>query len=265
MFGSDEVLWYNPPGSTWGQLGYAVPNCAGKFYSYNNTIVELTGVIGRNLSAIMHHTDASLRKPPSINTLIRVHRLIVRARTLLSARAVPPGKLNFEPTHATPAKEVHLLFPCPFFKVRNFHLKSWAGYMFNALTEAIQHTENKIEYEISTDFAGLIGQYLQRVYVRMATELFGVARDLAEKPDFILTDAVLSSYDPGQFYTSTELMDVADVPPTPVATEDDLKLLTDGIPANLLLGVMPYPIGNEESLDKAVVSATGTFVPPPGP
>jgi hypothetical protein len=271
-FRTDEILWYNV--GVWGQLGYACPNFGENPSTVNNSIAYLVQVIGRNLSAVMHHGDVDSRTPPTINTLMRVHKLVTRARSILAGRAVPANKPRFEPVHATPAPEVFLVFPVPYFKARNVWLKEWCALTLNAIGEACQHTDNRVEFEISLEFAGLVGQYLQRVYVRMATELFQVALADAEKPDFALTDAHFQGYNPAKFFTSTELIDT--VPPLDlIPTEDDLAVLTDGIPANMLTGLSNYPRGTLSPIASPVVSqaaskpasvpATAAFAPPPGP
>lgn len=269
-FGTDEILWYNV--GVWGRLGYAVPNFGDNPTTLNSTIAYLVDGVGRNLAATMVHSDADSRVPPSINTLMRVHKLITRARSILAGRAVGPATLRMEPVHATPSVQDFTIFPCPFFKVRNVWMKEWAGLIFNALSEAMQHTENRIEYEISTDFAGTIGQYLQRVYVRMATELFQVPLVDAQKPDFTLTDAIFATYNPSKFFAATELIDT--IPPfVDIPTEDDHAVLFDGIPATKLVGVTRYPsatptasgLGSTPSATVTVTASAPSFVTPPAP
>lgn len=268
-FRTDEILWYNPPGASWGELGYAAPNVGDDTHTLNNSIAYLVGVMGRNLSAVMHHVDTDMRRPPSINTLIRVHKLITRARSIISSRAVPHNKLRMEPLHATPAPEAFLIFPVPYFKVRSPYLKEWCGLILNAISEACQHTENKIEYEFSTEFAGLIGQYLRRVYVRMATELLGVPLIEAEADNYTISDAVFGSYDPTKYFTTTELIDTVGIL-SELRTEDDLEVLTNGIPAHQLvgLGTWPLTLSGEGATSVAVsspVPTTGSWVSPPAP
>jgi hypothetical protein len=282
VFRSDEVLWYNPPGSIWGRLGYACPNFGDDPATLNNSIAYLVQVIGRNLSAVMHHGDADLRRPPSVNTLIRVHKLITRARSILAGRAVPPGQPRMEPVHATPAPEVFLIFPVPYFKVRNAWMKEWCGLALNALGELMQHTDNRVEFEIGLECAGLVSQYLQRIYVRMATELLQVPLAEASKPDFLLQEQVFAAYDPAKWFTSSELIDTVS-PLDLVPTEDDLRVLTDGIPATQLVGLGRYPSGLDVQARADDLGSVGSpavgpasaaspgqpaapaFVPPPGP
>jgi hypothetical protein len=240
VFRTDQALWYN--NGVWGELGFAVPNFGDDQSTLNTSIHYLVDVMGRNLQAVMMHPDADQRTPPSINTLTRVHKLITRARSILAGRAVAPATPDMEAIHASPAETEFIIYPVPYFKVRNTWMKEWAGLILNAISEATQHTENRKAYEISTTFSGLIGQYLHRVYKLMSTELFGVAAADAAKLDFTLTDQQLTSYDPSKFFTSTELIDV--VPPVAlVPTEDDLRVLTNGIPASKLVNLQKYSSG----------------------
>ena len=259
-FRTDQALWYNV--GVWGELGYAVPNFGDDTETLNSGIHYLTEVMARNLSAVMHHPDVDLRTPPSINTLIRVHKLVNRARSILAARAVASGTPNMEPAHSSPAPEVFIIYPVPYFKVRNKWLKEWCGLILNALCEAYQHTENRKAFEISEEFASRIGQYIRRVYKLMATELFNVPLEEAVKDTFVLTDAQLAAYNPSAFFTSTELIDV--VPTLSlVPTEDDLQFLTSGIPATMLLNLQRYPGGQPPAGDVNMNGAAATASPGP--
>ncbi len=262
-FGSDAFLWYNV--GDFAPLGLAVPNFGNDTESQNSTIRNLTEVIGRNLQAVMFHSDARLRTPPSINTLRRIHALCTRARSILASRAVPASQLNMEPAHALPASEEFLVFPAPYFKVRNSWLKEYCGLVLLAVTEAFQHQENARPIEISEAFSGLVGQYIHRVYQMMAVELFRVPLADAQARDFTLTDEQLRAYNPSAWFTQTELIDT--VPPdewTP--TEDDLEVLTNGIPISQLPVLTRWPSGAGTSPTGGVAAtASGeAFAAPPG-
>ena len=252
MFGTDEPLWYNV--GVWGELGFAVPNFGNDTGSINSTIHKLVSVIGRNLQAVMLHGDANRRTPPSINSCTRVHKLVVRARSILAGRAIAPGTPNMEAVHSTPARREFVIFPLPYFKVRNEFMKEWAGLALDALSEAMQHTENAQALEVSLNFSGLVGQYLHRIYRLMATELFGVPVADASKLDFTLTDAQLAAYDPGKYFTQTEMIDTVPLLAS-LPTEDDLETLTNGIVASQLVGLQRYPSGVQPA-----VSASGSPV-----
>jgi len=237
---NDAFLWYNV--GEWGKYGLAVPNYSNDTKSQNSTIRYLTEVVGRNLQALMWHPDARLRTPPTINTITKIHKLCTRARSILAGRAVPPATPNMESAHALPAPEEFLLYPTPYFKVRNAWMKEYAGLVLLALTEAIQHQENARPIEISEPFAGLFGQYIHRAYRLVATELLRVPVSEASKLDFTLTDEQLRSYNPAAWFTSTEMIDT--VPPMEEQpTEDTLEVLTSGIPISQLPVLGRWPSG----------------------
>lgn len=279
---SDGILWYSV--GVFGDLGYAVPNPSNDVGSLNPNIIDFVQLAGANVFNIMHHEDVDLRIPPSINTLKRVHKLVVRSSQILTGRAVPPGKDNMETEHVRPGGETFLVYPVPYFRVRNPFLKRWAGYALMMLAEAMQHTENRKQVEISTDFAGLMGQYLTRIYRNMAIELFGKTVADVETAGFVLKDADFAAYDPGKFFTSTEMTDT--VPSLGnVYTEDQLDTLRAGIPVTSLPALQPWPqdlsrfykdlrAGDATATDyagsaspaKAAAAVVGVnFPPPPGP
>lgn len=238
VINTDAALWYNV--GEFGEVGYAVPNWSDDPGSLNPRIIELVSMTGRNLFHIMHHEDADLRTPPSINTVRRVHKLYIRNGQLLSAHAVPPGELNLETRHVQPAGEVFRVYPIPYFKVRNRFMKEWAGNIMIMLSEAMQHTENRKTIEISTTFASHVGQYMLRVYRSMAIDLFGKTREEVRVKGFLLTEEELAAYDPSKFFTSTEMVDT--VPHLGyVFTEDRLALLAEGIPVTSLPRMQPWP------------------------
>jgi hypothetical protein len=145
-----------------------------------------------------------------------------------------------EVSHARPAGEVFRVFPVPFFLVRNQFMRRWAELILMSLAEAMQHTENRKSLEISTNFAGTVGQYIKRVYINMAIELFGKTREIASTDGFILTDADFAAYNPASFFTQTEMVDT--VPRLDrVFTEDQLDVLAEGLSVTELPDMKPWP------------------------
>ncbi len=270
---TDAVLWYNV--GVFGDAGYAVPNWSNDVGSLNPQILDWVELVGRNLFHIMHHEDVDLRIPPSINTCKRIHKLYLRAANVLAGRSVAPGEDNMEVLHARPAGEVFRVYPVPYFKVRNPFLRRWVGLVLVSLSEAMQHTENRKELEISTAFAGQVGQYVKRVYTNMAIELFGVPRETAMAPGFALSDDQLRSYNPAAFFTGTEMVDT--VPRLDrVFTEDRLALLAEGIPVTELpADLAPWPTNlsnfyESSRTDSTMPGRTGSssvtvapIIPPP--
>ena len=236
---TDAVLWYNV--GLFGDLGYAYANPSDDIGSLNPNIIDFVSIVGQNLFAIMNHEDVDMETPPSINTVWRIHKLYKRSISILSGRAVPPGELNMETAHVSPGGEVFKVYPIPYFLVRNNFMKRWAGLVLMSLSEAMQHTENRKTIEISTTFAGQVGQYYTRVYENMAIELFGKTREQVRVPGFLLTEAELAAYDPTLWFTGTELVDT--VPPLNyVFTDDRLKVLRAGINVTDLPEMQPWPL-----------------------
>ena len=170
---TDGFLWYNV--GEWQQYGLAVPNW-GKDQnrkSQNSAIRDLVQIVGRNLCAVMWHADSRLRTPPSINTITRVHRLCVRARALLAANAVPANVTFMEPAHAIPAPEEHLVYPVPYFNVRNQFMKRWCNLGLLALTEAMQHQENARPLQFSVTISHLHLKLLFRLRLLLLRQLIG--------------------------------------------------------------------------------------------
>jgi len=276
---TDAMLHYNL--GVFGEAGYAVPNWSNDVGSLSPTILELVDLTGQNLFLMMHHEDVDLRLPPSINTCKRVHKLYLRLASILAGRSIPPGQNNMETKHVRPGGEIFRVYPVPYFKVRNRFMKQWAGWILMLLAEAMQHTENRKEVEISTSFAGEIGQYMTRVYRNMAIELFRKVKEEAEKDGFVLTEADFTAYNPAEFFTSTEMVDT--VPRLDrVFTEDRLELLREGIPVTELPDLKPWPTNltnfYELTREDATLGISPTTVreagavteapiipPPPGP
>lgn len=256
---NDAILWYDV--GIFGKAGYAVPNWSNDVGSLNPQILDLVDNTGRNLFHIMHHEDADLRIPPSVNTCRRIHKLYIRLGNILAARSIPPGKDNMETLHVKPAGEVYRVFPVPFFRVRNQFMRRWAALILTSIAEMMQHTENRKELEISTKFAGDVGQYLKRVYRNMSIELFGKTVAQTEVDGFALQDADFAAYNPGAFFTSTEMVDT--VPRLDrVQTEDALELLAEGIPVTSLpADVRPWPADLTNFYATTRTDATLTGIP----
>jgi hypothetical protein len=241
---TDSILWYSVPG-VFADQGYAVPNPGDDPATMNPTIADLVSLMGKNVYSIMHHHDANMTRPPSVMTLERIHKLYVRAVQVLAGRMVGDGERKLEPQHVTPALRVFRVYPCPFFLVRSPYMQRWCEWMFYAISEAMQHTENREPFEISERFAGTVGQYIKRVYDNMAVEMFGKTKEQVKSPEFRLVDADFRGYDPDSYFTSTEMDDTVS-PLGQVLTEDQRKVLTAGILVTDLPQLQPWPLNLSE-------------------
>lgn len=263
---TDALLWYNV--GDWSKYGLAVINVGDDRYSQNSTIVNLNNLIGRHLQSIMATPDAKLASPPSINRIVQAMRMVERIRSVLSSRAVAPGTQLMETTHALPAPEEFRVYPVPYFKCRQPWMKEMCGLTLLALTDMVQHTENARPLEITTTFAGQIGQYFQRIYIRTGVELLQLPASNFDKPDYTIPLEAYRSYNPANWASSTELIDTV---PSLIdwPTEDDLQVLTDGIPVSQLPELKPWPNGlnlngTASSGGTATVSSNPAFVTAPG-
>lgn len=235
---TDSILWYNV--GIFGDMGYAVPNPSNDVGTLNPNLFDITNLIGRGVFLMMHHEDADMSVPPSINTLRRVHKLYVRVAQIVSNRAVPDGTQRMESDHVSPAGEIFRVWPHPYFKVRNAYMKRWCMWMDYLLADLFQHTENRLQVEISVRVAQTVQKYMHRVYSNMAVELFGKTREEVFAPAFLLTDEDLAAYNPAAFFTDQEMID-----PVPaldnVLSEDRRAHLSEGIPLSELPELQPWP------------------------
>lgn len=265
-FGNDNFFWYNVPG--WEDQGLAVPNWGNMERTQNSEIRYLTEVVGRNLQAIMFHPDTRLTSPPTLNTLTRIHKLCTRFRDIVSARMVREGVGELyqpESQHAMPAAEEFVVFPVPFFTVRNRWLKEYCQLILLFLTESMQDQENARPLQISEAFAKRVSPYIQRVYKLMATELLRVPEADAEKPDFTISAAQLAAYAPSQYFTATELIDVA-AKPEEVSTELDRTVLQAGIPISRLPKLPYWPESyNVKGTGISAAASSSSFPSAAGP
>ncbi|WP_339739197.1 hypothetical protein [uncultured Maricaulis sp.] len=244
---SDAVLWYNV--GVFGEMGYGIPNPSDDYGTINPTIAQFVSGAGSQLFTIMHHEDARQRRPPTLNTIMRIHRLYQSSSRMLAGRMVPSNELNMESQHIQVGGEIFRVFPVPYFMVRNSYMRRWAGFAMMMISEAMQHTENARSMEVSDNFVGLMGQYLRRIYTEMAIELFGKTREEALDPIFSLQDSDFQSYNPHDAFPGTEFVDT--VPPlNRVMTEDQLGVLRDGIPVSELPQLSEWPVNLRAVYDR---------------
>jgi hypothetical protein len=257
---TDAILWYNV--GTFGEAGFAVPNPSDDPTTVNQTIADLVSIIGRNLLAINQRDDAALRIPPSINVLRDVHKLYVRIRQIVAARAVPHHEPLFETQHVSPAAFPFRLHPTPYFKLRNPFMQRWTGAMLVLMSELMQHTENRRSSDITVTVGALVGAHMNRMYANMAAELFGKTRAEVQVEGFLLQDADFSTYNPSQFFTQTERIDTVS-PQRFIFTEDQLASVANGIEATALpASVRPWPgTGNMSSSSSSSVGSSAQATP----
>lgn len=211
-----------------GEMGYAIANCGDDTETKNYNIAELVTLVGENLFLVMHEDDVFMRTPPSINVIRMIHALYIRVGKLLDSRSLGDGEMRFKAVHSTPSLTTFKVFPVPFFKVENTWLRRWCELCLRCISEMMQHTENATTDDITIHFARIVGAYMSRIYINMAIELFGVSKDVASAPGFVLSEEQLKGYNWSKFVTLTESVDTVPALGWSV-TEDTVRVLRAGI------------------------------------
>jgi len=235
----DSVLWYNVPG-TFEDAGLGVPNWGNDLGTFNTRIYQLVEMIQTHNQWLMFHRDSDLAAPPDIGLLRSIHKLYERVTVYLNKWAIPFNEEKFKPVHATPVGKIWKVYPTPYFFVNNTFLKDVSGHLLLLACELMQHTENVYGGDISLRIKEVCASYLNRIYTDMAAFHFGKTKEETSTPGFLLTEADFESYDPDAYYTDVERL--ATVPVfSNVFTEDQVKVLRQGILVTNLQDLTPYP------------------------
>jgi hypothetical protein len=160
------------------------------------------------LFELLHRTDVRFYGAPHKQFWYDLHQLIVTARKRLADRQRLPNDSNgLVVEHASPAPQVFLAWPIPFFgeRVRQPDIREYAQLALLMLSEMMQHSENELPTYITDSFAAKIGQYLREILALMATKYFGYTRAQAYDPAFALQAADFANYDPSKVMTSVEM------------------------------------------------------------
>lgn len=270
---TDQVLLYDV--DPWSRLGFGVPNFGDNLKTQNLPWWRLASEIGRTQLDVMTHIDARREQYLSINTLMRIGKILNRIKTVLLNRSRQANELRLEPGHSTPTPFTWLIFPVPFFPgaiVQNSYLMEYNTLCMIALTNIFQHSDNNLALEITAEGGSDIWQYFRRVVELVAGELLLLKKEVYGKDDFIFADEHFTSYNPASFLPRTEAM------ATPVGTdtgftEDDLRPLRSGIPANIIQPLLarypstaldnaPKTVAGNKTTDPALIGSEGSALAP---
>lgn len=243
VFGTDRVLLYDV--EPWNRLGFAVANFGDNSGTVNHSIHRLADEIGKVQLFVMTHIDVWRAQPPSINTVMRLGKLLNRVNKVLSARQMAENEQRLEGEHYTSTMLPWTIHPVPYFNsafVRNGWLREYNELVMIMLTNLYQHSDNNLPLTITEAFAKQVYQYAREIKIRMGTELLALDRATVEDDSFLFTDEVYQQYRPSDLIVNTEAIET----PGPIEsrpTEDDLRLLARGIPSTDLLGdLKQYPV-----------------------
>jgi len=247
LFGSDRPLLYNV--SPWAQLGFAVPNFGDNIGTVNSPIHNLAAEIARVQLFIMTHVDAQRTQFPSRNTVERLGKLCNRVQSVLVSRMRIPSDVRLESSHASANPRPWQIHPVPYFRsdiVANHWLREYNELCMIALTNIYQHSDNNLPLTITQQFAADIYAYFRELRRLLGTELLLLPLETVMGDDFMFTAEHYDAYDPSAVIVNTEAIQT----PGAIfsrATEDDLRPLHRGIPANLIVtSLAQYPVDPAE-------------------
>lgn len=244
MFGTDQVLLYNV--QPWAGLGFGVANFGENTHTVNRHAWRLADEIGQAQLHLMTHVDAGRKDPPSRNTIERLGKLLNRIRAVLDGRASEYNELRVEPGHNQPAPKPWHIHPAPYFGspiVRNGWLMEFNELCMMALSNLYQHSGNDLALTIPQPMAADIWRYFGMMQQQLGRELLNLPAATVEAADFQFTAEHFAAYDPAPQTVRFEDMD-RPVQPLHRFTEDDVRPLFDGIPANLIgPNLAVYPVG----------------------
>ena len=142
-FGTDQVLLYDV--DPWNKLGFGDANFGDNLKTQNIVWWRLASEIGKTQLGIMTHIDARREQYPSVNTLMRMGKILNRIKTVLLSRQRSAADIRLEPGHMTPAPMDWMIHPVPYFSgsvVVNPWLLEYNHLCMYALTNIFQNSDN---------------------------------------------------------------------------------------------------------------------------
>lgn len=232
-FQSQSPPWYTPPGTVWSQMGCAVPQCGGQLQTNNSVIYELTKFVGRGLFDIAwnYSADRLSEAWPSKLALWEMHQLLVTCRQRLISITNPPGANPLVPAKSGASPQMFLVYPLPLYGELGavneyFHKFELLG--LRALGDAMQHSDNAIDFYVNPTFAKSIGPYVTYLLSQMAQKFFGEDPVASQAPTYVVPDAKWAAYDPSTQAVSFEATAATPplnyVGPTPIDLQNIMGL-----------------------------------------
>lgn len=245
-FASDRPLLYDV--EPWDRLGFGVPNFGNNLGTRSVPIWNLADYIGKAQLFIMTHIDAQRMQPPSRNTVERLGKLLNRISGVLGSRLKEYKELRVEEKHASAELHVWNVHPVPYFRsaiVRNHWLSEYNELTMIGLTNIYQHSDNRLALTVTAAFAKDVWQYFREIKLLLGSELLMVKADELALDTFVFGDEHYDAYDPERMIINFESFDT----PGPIqstATEDDLRPLFEGMPANVIEPKLSqYPVTSD--------------------
>lgn len=246
---SDSILHYDV--EAFGDAGFAIPNPGNDPVTLNATIADVVAMVGKQVLNMNSTADRDLHTPPDIGLLKDLHQLYLNAGHMLSVSVVENNEPVFDSDHNSPDVQHFLIFPTPYRDTRNPWIKRYTRWMLCLISDLMQNTQNRREFDITPKVRDTAKKYMDRMYYDMATMLFRKTKAEAKVPGFILQPADFDTWNWSDWYVDTERIETV-VHSRFVFTEDQLLTLAQGIPAAALPPSRPFPgTGNPDAADLA--------------
>ena len=238
----DSWLWYGEHIPSLAKKGLVVPNPSSRLHTQNVKIAEFFRMTMQAVQAFMLTTDARRIASISVETAVDIHSAVKAAILYLESRVSEPNAKMTEPPSSNVNYSTWIMYPVPMYgaDIVNNNLRQYATAMMFALTEAMQHEDNKWNNTITRDFVDKTSRWLRQVYTQLAVDFFNVSPDVAGKKEFVITDELINQYNP----PSIKVLSPWQLPTDPelMFTNDQLVAITRGIPATSLPANMrPWP------------------------
>ncbi len=237
----NSVRLYSP--GAFGQIGYGVPYFPkDRMYTANGAIKNLVDTFGNLIFSLMHMADVNSTAPPKLRWLITLHKAILRFRSIVAGEQVLQNEVDKRTANSNPDLEPFLMFPCPYFRLRNRWAKKWVKLAFTAITEAMKHQDNMHSLSMHQDFVTVVSQYPEMIYAQLAIEFFRKDRTTVAAPGFVLTDADFTAYSEETLFSLTERTD-SNAPLSWMLADEDLSSIAAGVPTPVIWPLLkPWPL-----------------------
>lgn len=261
---ANSILFYN--NGIFATRGYATPFLSpANLTTCNRDVKYLVNTFGQLLSGIMQMPDVWVAAAPPRIFLQTVAKAVDRFRTIVAARMNPDGQNSQRPASIAPTQEPFLIFPVPYFYVRNPYATQWCWDALMALSEAMKHHTNAYPRGISSDLASIMSQYTEDIYRQIAIELLGKTPPAAlpngsPAPVPTLVDADYASYSPATVFSAVERADQG-APLSFQLPSEALGQIANGIPATQIYSQLADPPGAVVSSianPSGMIAASGT-------
>lgn len=208
-FQSQSPPWYTPPGTVWAQMGCAVPQCGGQLQTNNSVIYNLVNFVGRGLFDVCWNHSASRLNTawPSKLALWEMHQLLVTCRSRLISITNPPGANPLVPAKTGASPQMFVVYPVALYGdlgAVNEYFRTFLLLGLRALGDAMQQSDNAIDFYVNSTFSQQIGPYITYLLSQMAQKFFGEDPAASQDPKYVVPAAKWAAYDPATQAVSFE-------------------------------------------------------------